>query len=167
MMRRFTICSFAIVLLLLAAIDTQAQQKQLLSLGKLKTYESHFNGIDTDTVKNYVTNDHAFDWMSKNIPRFECPDSAIEKIYYYRWWTFRKHLKQTPDGFIFTEFISPVSFTGVYNSSSSALGHHVYEGRWLHDPQYLKDYIKFWLYVDPKQKKTKLHGFCMLILVGV
>jgi hypothetical protein len=105
-------------------------------LGKLKSYISYFNGIGTETVKIYVPNDKAFDGMAKNIPRFEYPDSAIEKIYYYRWWTFRKHLKQTPDSFIFTEFITPVSFAGVYNSSNSTLGHQVYEGRWLHDPQY-------------------------------
>ncbi|WPU97467.1 glycoside hydrolase [Mucilaginibacter sp. cycad4] len=136
-----------------------AQQKHLLGFDKLKTYVESFNKVDTETVKNYVTNDHAYEWLAKNVPLFDCPDSAIQKIYYYRWWTFRKHLKQTPDGFIFTEFITPVSFTGVYNSSSSALGHQVYEGRWLHDPQYINQYINFWLYVDPKQKKPHLHAF--------
>ncbi len=25
-------------------------------------------------------------------------DKNIEEIYYFRWWTFRKHLKKTPDG---------------------------------------------------------------------
>jgi hypothetical protein len=48
-------------------------------------------------------------WL-KTSPVFECPDSAIQRIYDYRWWTFRKHLKQTPAGFIFDEFITPVSF---------------------------------------------------------
>ncbi len=122
-----------------------AQQKHVLSFDKLKTYINSFNKTDTETVKNYITNDHAYEWLAKNVPLFECPDSAIQKIYYYRWWTFRKHLKQTPEGFIFTEFITPVSFTGVYNSSSSALGHQIYEGRWLHDPQYINQYINFWL----------------------
>ena len=35
-------------------------------------------------------------------------DKTIEQIYYYRWWTFRKHIKQTPAGRIVTEFIEPV-----------------------------------------------------------
>ncbi|WP_439698340.1 glycosyl hydrolase family 65 protein [Mucilaginibacter sp. AW1-7] len=159
MIRRIFTFSVITVLLSFAADSAYAQQKALIGYDKLKTYVRYFNKIDTETVKNYVTNDHAYDWMAKNIPLFECPNSAIQKIYYYRWWTFRKHLKQTPDGFIFTEFITPVSFTGVYNSSSSALGHQIYEGRWLHDPQYINDYIKFWLYVDPKQKKPHLHAF--------
>lgn len=136
-----------------------AQQTHLLGFNKLKSYVGYFNSIDTETVKNYVTNAHAYEWLSKNIPLFECPDSAIQKIYYYRWWTLRKHLKHTPDGFIFTEFITPVKFTGVYNSSVSALGHQVNEARWLHDPQYVNDYIKFWLFTDPKQVKPHGHAF--------
>jgi hypothetical protein len=158
-MKRSAILGFIIGLLSLTAINAHAQQKHLLDFNKLKSYVSYFNSIDTEAVKNYVTNDHTYEWLAKNVPLFECPDSAIQKIYYYRWWTFRKHLKQTPYGFIFTEFITPVSFTGVYNSSSSALGHQVYEGRWLHDPQYINQYINFWLYVDPKQKKPHLHAF--------
>ena len=30
--------------------------------------------------------------------------------------------------------------------SGCALGHHIYEGRWLHDPKYLNDYIRFWFH---------------------
>ena len=131
----------------------------VLNTDKLQSYVHYFNSIDTETVKNYITNDKTFDWLSQNIPLFECPDSVIEKTYYYRWWTFRKHLKQTPDGFIFTEFITPVGHAGKYNTVSSALGHHIYEGRWLHNPQYIKDYISFWLFVDPKQTKPHLHAF--------
>ena len=40
-----------------------------------------------------------------NVPLFDCPDKDIEEIYYFRWWTYRKHIKQTPDGFIVTEFL--------------------------------------------------------------
>lgn len=133
--------------------------QKILGTTKLKNYVEYFNSIDTETVKNYVTNDKAYGWMADNVPLFECPDSAIEKIYYYRWWTFRKHLKQTPEGFVFDEFITPVGHAGIYNTVSSALGHHIYEGRWLRNQQYLKDYINFWLFVDPKQAKPKLHAF--------
>jgi hypothetical protein len=149
----------ALAFISLTTLPARAQQKPLLGLENLKNYITYFNAIDTETVKNYVPNDKVYDFLAKNIPIFECPDSAIQKIYYYRWWTFRKHLKQTPDGFIFDEFITQVSFSGVYNSGSSALGHQINEGRWLHDPQYINDYISFWLYVDPKQAKPKFHNF--------
>src|SRR6185295_7558519 len=145
--------------LLVLGFENGATAQQFLSKDKLKRYVDYFNSIDTETVKNYVTNDKAYDWLASNIPLFECPDTAIEKIYYYRWWAIRKHLKETPEGFVFTEFITPVNHAGKYNTVSSALGHHIYELRWLHNQQYLDDYINFWLYVDPKTPKPHLHAF--------
>lgn len=126
---------------------------------KLTQYVAYFNSIDTETVKNYIPNDKATGWLLKNVPLFECPDPTIEKIYYYRWWTFRKHLKQTPDGFVFTEFILPQNHGGKYNTISSGLGHHIYEGRWLRDPKYIKQYIDFWLYIDKQTAKPHLRNF--------
>ena len=46
-----------------------------------------------------VPNADAADWMAANVPLFDCPDATFEKIYYFRWWTFRKHIKQTPQGY--------------------------------------------------------------------
>src|SRR5688572_10522753 len=126
---------------------------------KLLQYVSYFNAIDTETVKNFIPNDKAGEWLSQNIPLFECPDTTLEKIYYYRWWALRKHLKQTPDGFVFTEFITPVNHAGKHNTVSSGLGHHIYELRWLNDQKYLDDYINFWLHVDPKTTKPHLRAF--------
>lgn len=146
-------------LALLSCKLVDAQQKHLLTTNKLKTYVNYFNAVDTETIKNYVPNAQAVKWMSDNVPLFECPDSAIEKIYYYRWWTFRKHLVQTPDGFIFTEFITPVKWAGLYNTVSSAVGHQIYEGRWLRNQQYIADYINFWLFTDPKEVKPHFHAF--------
>src|SRR5689334_2201867 len=48
---------------------------------KLKQYVNYFNDIDSEYVRNFVPNDKAFDWLSANIPLFECPDTTIEKIY--------------------------------------------------------------------------------------
>ena len=137
-----------------------AQQKSILGTEKLKKYVTYFNSIDTEAVKNYVPNAEAFTWLAEQVPLFECPDSVLEQNYYYRWWTYRKHLVKTPEGFIFTEFIEPVKHAGKYNSISCALGHHIYEGRWLKDNSYLKDYIKFWLYhADVGQTKQRFHQF--------
>src|SRR3954462_15988210 len=107
-------------------------------------YVERFNKQDSEYVKNLIDNKGAYNWMAANIPVFQCPDSAIEQTYYYRWWTFRKHLKQSADGYIFTEFITPVKHAGRYNALSCAFGHHVYEGRWLRDTQYINQYIRYW-----------------------
>lgn len=155
----FVFISLSILLFSGNTCFAQSPEQFILSTARLKSYVSYFNSIDTEAVKNYVPNKDAFDWLSKNIPLFDCPDTTLEKIYYYRWWSFRKHLEKTPDGYVFTEFITPMKHAGKYNTISSALGHHIYEGRWLHDPEYINDYINFWLHVDKKTPGPHLHNF--------
>jgi predicted GH43/DUF377 family glycosyl hydrolase len=84
------------------------------------------------------------DWLRQEVPLFECPDQHIREIYYFRWRVFKKHLQKTPDGFVITEFLPKVSWSGNYNTISCAAGHHFREARWLHDPKYLNDYALFW-----------------------
>jgi hypothetical protein len=89
-----------------------------------------FNAADDEKEKNFVPNADAWPWLCANIPLFECPDRQVEEIYYFRWWSLRKHLRRQPQRFVFTEFITrpePIS---------SALGHHLLEGRWLRDQRY-------------------------------
>lgn len=143
--------------------ERKKESSPVLSTHLLKKYVSYFNSIDTEKIINYVPNAEAFRWLAANIPLFECPDSVIEEMYYYRWWTFRKHLEKTPEGFIFTEFITPVSFAGKYNSGSCALGHHIYEGRWLHDPIYLNQTIWYWLLHDRYKKRPVFHKYSIWI----
>ncbi len=108
-------------------------------------YVEEFNRTYAEEVINLIPDARAWDWMTSNIPFFTCPDRQIEKLYYYRWWAFRKHLKQTPDGLLITEFLKPVKHAGPYNSLSCALGHHIAEARWLHDPSFANGDIHFWL----------------------
>lgn len=93
---------------------------------------------------NYIDDAAAWTWLRQNIPFFESSAKDIEEIYYFRWWTYRKHIKETPSGFVLTEFLSDVPWAGMYNTISCAAGHHFYEGRWLRDTHYLDDYARFW-----------------------
>jgi hypothetical protein len=101
--------------------------------------------VDVVPGTKMIRNADTWAFMEQNIPFFECPDPEIEEVYYYRWWTFRKHIKQTPDGYVITEFMPNVSWARKYNSISCAAGHHIREGRWLHNPAYIRDYCRFWL----------------------
>lgn len=149
-----------VALLMTASGGVLAQKKKtIIPLKKLNDYTEHFNSLDSEDVKNYVSNAKAASWIAANTPLFDCPDSAIEKVYYYRWWTFRKHLKETPAGFIFTEFITPVKHAGKFNAISSALGHHIYEGRWLRNSEYINQYINFWLVKEKALSYQRFHGF--------
>jgi hypothetical protein len=155
---RIKIYLFIAVALTFQSVSAQ-KTPYILQPHALKKYVTYFNSLDSEEVKNYVPNDQAYDWLSANVPVLECPDSILEQTYYYRWWSFRKHLKQTPDGFIFTEFITPVSHAGKHNAISCALGHHIYEGRWLHNAAYIDQYISFWLYKDKLEPKSRFHAF--------
>jgi hypothetical protein len=114
-------------------------------------YIEHFNSMEDENVTNFISNSNSWTWLKKEIPLFECPDREVEEMYYFRWWTFRKHLERTPDGFVFTEFLTRAS------PISSALGHHIMEGRWLHNQNYLDDYVHYWF--RNQTNRQQLHKY--------
>ncbi|KAA6313497.1 hypothetical protein EZS27_035738, partial [termite gut metagenome] len=108
------------------------------------TYIDRFNQSDNELYMQAVPNSEAKVFLTNKIPRFECPDKQMEETYYFRWWTYRKHIKKTPTGYVISEFLPDVPWAGKYNTISCAAAHHIYEGRWLHDEQILADYAHFW-----------------------
>lgn len=85
------------------------------------------------------------DYLLQNIPRFECPDADIERTYYFRWWTFCKHIKRTTSGRVITEFSvdKQLKWAGKYNTICCAAGHHLMEARWLGDRGLTEEYVRF------------------------
>ena len=118
-----------------------------------------FNAMEDENVTNTIPNSASWDWLQKEIPFFDCPDQSVEEIYYFRWWSFRKHLVQTTNGWIITEFLTPVRHADVFNAISCATGLHLAEGRWLRSQNYLDDYTKFWLRGNNGQPQKKFHAF--------
>ena len=116
----------------------------MLKAEAFRHYVDAFNRNDNELYVQHIPNAAAWEFLKANIPLLDCPDKEIEEIYYFRWWTFRKAIKQTPDGFIITEFLPAVGWAGKHNSINCAAGHHLHEGRWLNDPKYLDDYSLFW-----------------------
>jgi len=116
----------------------------VLEAASFKHYIDEFGDNDEELYVQYVPNDKAWEFLRGNIPLFECPDKDFERTYYFRWWTYRKHIKQTPDGFVITEFLPQVGWSGKHNTINCPAGHHFYEGRWIHNPKYLDDYAVFW-----------------------
>ncbi len=135
------------------------QGKSILKAGSFKHYADYFNKMEDENIVQAIPNDSAWQWMQRNIPLFECPQQNVEEIFYYRWWTLRKHIKKTPVGYAFTEFLVNRSYADKYNLIACALGHHIYEGRWLHDQQYLDQYVHVWYRGDSGKPMKKLHGF--------
>ena len=154
-----------LTILLLAVLVTNktgAQTKPtatILKADNFKHYVDYFNKMEDENIVQAIPNAQSWDWMKKNIPLFECPQQNFEEIFYYRWWTLRKHIKKTPVGYAFTEFLVDRSYADKYNLIACALGHHLNEGRWLHDQQYLDDDVKVWYRGNEGKPMKKLHGF--------
>lgn len=128
----------------------------VLQAADYKAYVDEFNRMDEENVVQAIPNADAWKWMEANIPLFDAPDKGFEQMWYYRWWTLRKHIKSTPVGYVMTEFLVPRSYADRYNLISSALGHHIHEARWLRNPRYLDENIRTWLYGNDGQPMAKL-----------
>ena len=101
-------------------------------------YFSELDGVDG------VFKNAAELFFQENVPVFQCSDKELEMMYYFRWWTFYKHIKKTPQGYVITEFLPDVGWAGKYNTINFSAGIHIMEGRWLRDSRYIEDYLKFW-----------------------
>jgi hypothetical protein len=145
------------------AVDQeQAASSQSLAVLNAAPFAHHiqrFNALAEEPVTNHIPDAAAWAWMVRTIPFFECPDPEVEAIYYFRWWSFRKHIRQTPQGFVITEFLTPVSHAGEFNTISCAAGFHLAEGRWLHDARYVEEYIQFWLRGNQGGVQPHFHKF--------
>lgn len=118
-----------------------------------------FNRLDDEKTVNAIPNARAWEWMRENVPLFECPRRSFEEIYYFRWWSLRKHIKRTPQGLVMDEFLVPRSYADRYNMISCALGHHIYEARWLRDESLLDDYVHVWYRGNDGGPMERLHSF--------
>lgn len=131
----------------------------VLHYENFKHYVDYFNRMEDENITLAIPNAESWQWMKKNIPLFECPQDNFEEIYYYRWWTLRKHIKETPVGYVFTEFLVDRSYADKYNLIACAMGHHIFEARWLHNQKYLNDYIHAWYRGNEGKPMNKLHKF--------
>lgn len=147
-MMKYNTLLIASVIVFQNCIKDQSEQQFILSLEKLEKYVVAFNASDDELYKQEYPNENAFNFLAENIPLFECPDKNVERTYYFRWWTYRKHINKTPVGYIITEFLPDVSWAGRYNAITCPGTHQFREGRWLKNAEFLKDYANFWAYLS-------------------
>ena len=87
-------------------------------------YAEHFNTMEDENIVTTIPNSESSEWMRRNVPLFDCPQENFREMYYYRWWTLRKHIKRTPAGYGMTEFLVDRSYADRYNLIACAIGHH-------------------------------------------
>lgn len=122
-------------------------------------YADFFNTMEDENIVTTIPNAQSSEWMRRNIPLFDCPQENFREMYYYRWWTLRKHIKRTPVGYGMTEFLVQRSYADRYNLIACAIGHHVMESRWLRDTTYLHQILRTWYYGNDGQAMTKMNKF--------
>lgn len=133
--------------------------RTILKAESFKHYVDYFNRMEDENISQAIPNSAAWNWMKANIPLFECPQDNFVEMFYFRWWTLRKHIKETPEGYAFTEFLVQRSYADKYNLISCAMGHHIMEARWLRDQKYLNQYLHVWFRGNEGKPMTRLHKF--------
>ncbi len=160
---RYFYIGFSLIVLLFVSCSAQKisvnKDKGILNPDDFKHYVDYFNRMEDENIVQAIPNDSAWSWMKKNIPLFECPQDNFEVIYYFRWWSFRKHIEETPQGPTITEFLVQRSYADKYNMIACAMGHHIYEARWLHDKNLLDNYIHLWYRGNEGKPMKKLYKF--------
>ena len=102
--------------------------------------EKKYNVLNEEKIREKFQSDISeLSPFDMGIPLVDASDKAIEEVYYYRWNSFCSHIKMTPMGYVVTEFTPEVCWGGIYGTIVCGAGHHLYEGRWLHNQTYLND----------------------------
>lgn len=122
-------------------------------------YVDNFNTMEDENIVTDIPNSASAEWMSRNIPLFDCPQKNMEEMFYYRWWTLRKHIKRTPVGYGMTEFLVQRSYADRYNLIACAIGHHVMESRWLRDTTYVSQILNTWYRGNDGKAMQKMEKF--------
>lgn len=156
--------SLRLVLLLLVGILWIPSRAAILDDTALRAWVERFNRNDDELYRQeFPTTAPSSSCGGKS--RTSKPRTRRScRTYYFRWWTFRKHLRKTADGFVVTEFLPAVPWAGKHNAISCPLGHHLAEGRWLHSRVYLDDTLRFWL---TRTTGTHLRTYSSWVATGV
>ncbi len=139
--------------------DKSSYKGKILKVEDFKSYVDYFNRMENENIVQAISNKDSWEWMEDNVPFFDCPQDNFKEMFIYRWWTLRKHIKETPVGYAFTEFLIQRSYADKYNLISCAMGHHTMESRWLHNSKYLDDYLHVWFRGNEGKPMNKLHKF--------
>ena len=131
----------------------------LLNYDDFAHYADEFNRMEDENIVSDIPNSEASEWMQQEIPLFDCPQENFRQMYYYRWWSFRKHIEKTPQGYGITEFLVKRSYADRYNLIACALGHHVMEGRWLHSKEYVEQNLNLWYHGNDGNPLPKMEKF--------
>lgn len=131
----------------------------VLDYNDYKHYVDVFNNMEDENIVQAIPNSEAWQWMTQNVPLFECSQQSFEEMFWYRWWTLRKHIEKTPVGWAMTEFLVQRNYADKWKLISSGVGHHIHEGRWLRNTEYMDQAIETWYKGNDGKPMQKLTAY--------
>jgi hypothetical protein len=118
----------------------------------LKVHVAEFNAYPNRPASDgHLNAKNNLAFLEENIPLLYTEDSALNKVYNYRWWMISKHLRNYPDPedqktyTVFTEFFGWKPWASRSGAIPCPAGHQFYDLRWLRNPEYLRSYIEYYM----------------------
>jgi hypothetical protein len=103
-------------------------------------------------------------FLLNNTPFFQSSDTAVTKVYNYRWWMISKHLKQYDDPWdqkqywVVTEFFGVKPWASLSGAITCPAGQQFYDVRWLRDDKFLKSYADYFMRGSASQLNQRENG---------
>ena len=127
---------------MLAQTDAPAQAFALLHADNYHHYVAQFASDEQEATGQTPSDE--WPWIAANVPLFDSSNKQFEEMYYFRWYSFEKHVEETADhGYLITEWLHrpDIPHNGVL---PDAAPFHLGEARWLRNPKIAEDYARFW-----------------------
>ncbi len=83
-------------------------------------------------------------WFDANVPRFDCSDPWLTKLWYHRWYLVKKNHGNPRIGLTLEDTFSEGRWNSDWYSATITYGagHVLRETRWLRDPKFARNYFK-------------------------
>lgn len=83
-------------------------------------------------------------WFNENVPRFDCSDPWLTKLWYHRWYVAKKNHLNPRVGLTLEDSFSEGRWNSEWYSASITYGagHVLREVRWLRDSRYVRNYFR-------------------------
>ena len=99
--------AFALGLLPAAALAQPSSSPQpfaVLHPDDYHHYVTQFAADEREATRQLPADE--WPWIAANIPLFDSSNKQFEEMYYFRWYSFQKHIEETADhGFLITEWL--------------------------------------------------------------
>jgi len=139
--------SIALVATLLASVASAqttapAQPFAVLHPDDYRHYVNQFAADEREATGQQPADE--WPWIAATVPLFDSSNKQFEEMYYFRWYSFEKHVEETPDyGYLITEWLHRPDLpqNGVL---PDAAPFHLGEARWLRNRKIAEDYARYW-----------------------